>query len=63
MRRRIMVKFEISCPHHGTIETLEVPDSYPDAGFEGEVRCGHPSDSRPIKITIVVGKITKLERA
>jgi hypothetical protein len=29
---------EISCPYHGKIESLELPDSY--SNFSGEVRCG-----------------------
>ena len=57
-----MAKFEISCPFHGGIENIEVPDSYVDAGFEGEVRCGHATDSAILKIKIVKGTITKVER-
>ncbi len=30
-----MLKLEILCPHHGKIETLELPDSY--SYFKGEV--------------------------
>lgn len=59
----IMAKFEISCPHHGKVETLELPDSYTKVVFRGEVRCGDPEDSRPIKIEIVRGDIIKVERA
>ena len=58
-----MAKFEISCPYHGEIETLEVPDSYPDVDFEGEVRCGNTEDSMRLKIKFVGGKITKVEQA
>ena len=50
--------FEISCPHHGTIETLTVPDSYGQHGFEGEVRCADPDDNRPLKIKITAHRAT-----
>jgi len=58
-----MVKFEISCPHHGKVETLELPDSYAKSVFRGEVKCGDPADSKPIKIEIIRGSIIKVERA
>jgi hypothetical protein len=58
-----MAKFEISCPHHGKIEILEVPDSYPDADFEGEVMCGNADERCPLKIKFVSGLLTKVERA
>ena len=59
-----MAKFEISCPYHGKLETIEVPDAYVESGFVGEVRCGggDGDDSGIIKIEIARGKITKLER-
>ena len=59
-----MVKFEISCPHHGKVETLELPDSYTKPTvFRGEVKCGDPTDSKLIKIEIIRGSIVKVERA
>ncbi len=58
-----MAKFEISCPHHGKIETLELPDSYTKVAFSGEVKCGDLTDSKPIKIAIIRGSIIKVERA
>ena len=49
-----MIQYEISCPHHGDIEYIELPDDYRD-GFKGQVRC-KPNDpeeiSRPIGIEI-----------
>ena len=58
-----MIKFEISCPHHGKVEILELPDSYKEVAFSGEVMCGDPADSKPIKIAIIRGSIVKVERA
>jgi len=59
-----MVKFEISCPHHGKVETIELPDSYAKTViFKGEVKCGNTDEPLLIKIEIVRGSITKVERA
>ena len=55
-----MLKLEILCPHHGKIETLELPDSY--THFKGEVRCGNGDEPLPIKIEILRGKIVSVER-
>ena len=56
-----MLKLEILCPHHGKMETLELPDSY--SYFKGEVRCGAGDESLPIKIEIRDGKIISVERS
>ena len=56
-----MFKIEISCPHHGKIETLELPTLYEN--FKGEVRCGAGDDSLPIKIEIRQGEIISVERS
>ena len=58
-----MAQYEISCPHHGKIETITVPDSYGQHNFEGEVRCGDAEESKPIKIKIVRENIVQVERA
>lgn len=57
-----MVELEISCPIHGETEKIEVPDSYVNAGFEGEVRCAHPADSAILKIKIYGGHIVAVAR-
>ena len=54
---------EISCPHHGVIEKIEVPDHYKKISFTGEVRCGNAGDRLPIKIQIVQGHVISVERA
>ncbi len=46
------VKYEIWCPDHGKPETLEVPDSYAEHGFEGEVQCGGADGRLPLQIKI-----------
>ena len=56
-----MLKVEIHCPHHGKLETLELPDEY--SHFKGEVRCGAGEDSMPIKIEIRGAKIISVERS
>jgi len=58
-----MAKFEIACPYHGKLETVEVPDDYRKSGFEGHVRCGDTEDHRPIKIRISRGNVIKVEMA
>ena len=58
-----MAKFEISCPYHGKLETIEVPDAYREANFKGEVQCGDASDSGILKIEISGGYLIKVERA
>jgi hypothetical protein len=60
-RRQMMLKLEISCPWHGKVETLELPDSY--TNFKGEVQCGAGDESLPIRIEIVEGQIVSVERA
>ena len=56
-----MLKLEILCPHHGKIETLELPDSCTQ--FKGEVRCGAGDESLSIKIEVVRGQIISVERS
>ena len=46
------IKFEISCPYHGNMETLELPDAYGEDAFEGEVQCGADRNRRPLSIKI-----------
>ncbi len=61
----IMKTYDILCPYHGAMETIELPDSYDD-NYEGEVPC---SRSRVggvplrLKVKIVNNKIVSLERA
>ena len=53
------VRYEISCPYHGKPETLEVPDSYGEYGFEGEVQCGGGAyDRLPLDIKIATHRAT-----
>jgi len=56
------MQIEIQCPTHGTIETLELPDSYKD--FEGEVSCPTkiPNHVRGAKLKIKIkdGKLIVL---
>ncbi len=50
---------EISCPEHGELETLELPDSYDE--FSGRVKCGRTGDDRAdLRIQIEKGRLTGL---
>ena len=57
-----MASYEIACPHHGKIETLELPEAY-HRGFQGEVGCGDENESKPLKIQITRGVLHRVERA
>ncbi len=60
-----MKTYGISCPYHGNMETIELPDSYDD-NYEGEVpysRSQVGSVPLRLKVKIVNGKIVSLERA
>ncbi len=56
-----MLKLEISCPYHGKIETLELPDAY--NFFKGEVQCGAGAARGVIRIEVRDGRIISVERA
>ncbi len=56
------MNLEISCPYHGEIEILDLPDSYVD--FEGEVACALSSGApRHLKIKVASGLLIRLERS
>jgi len=59
------MQLEITCPTHGNIETLELPDSYKD--FEGEVLCpvpvGQMRQGARLRIKVKEGKLISLEQA
>ena len=69
------VKYEISCPYHGNLESLELPDAYEQHGYEGEVRCGDVNNKQPLRIKIerhpaeassrtpVIARLVYVERA
>jgi len=58
-----MAKLEISCPHHGIPELIEVPDSYRSVNFEGVVECGDEVDPQPLKIELLRGELLEVEPA
>ncbi len=53
------MNIEISCPEHGELEILELPDSYDE--FAGQVKCGRAGNGRTdLRITIENGKLVGL---
>ncbi|MBI4215989.1 MAG: hypothetical protein HY687_01145 [Chloroflexi bacterium] len=57
-----MFRVEISCPFHGQVEKLELPDSYRD--FEGEVKCGARLEPQQVlRIKVSDGKVFSVQRA
>lgn len=57
-----MFRVEISCPFHGQVEKLELPDSYRD--FTGEVKCGARLEPQQVlRITISDGRVISAQRA
>ncbi len=56
------MKYVIACPHHGKIETIEVPDDG-KADFTGEVSCGDEDAPKPLRIEIVRERLVEVDRA
>jgi hypothetical protein len=58
-----MPKITILCPYHKVSEELELPESYAEGTFQGEVPCGHPEgpDYRAIlNIEIIQSKVRRI---
>ena len=58
-----MPKITILCPYHKVSEELELPESYAEGTFHGEVPCGHPEgpDYRAIlNIEIIQSQVRRI---
>lgn len=55
-----MAKFQVQCPHHLRVETIDVPDTHKETGFY-EVSCGSATDKKKVRVRLFVsGKVKSI---